>query len=235
MTNRATPYRGMKIALIGLGFLLVSVSLNGSATAQTLFRCGKTYQDRPCSDGQESKVIGVASSAREPEPGRADASCEQRGAAALKIVWRREGGTTLEQALSDVRSGPQRELIEEVYRARGTAAQVRTRIETDCMAEKERKERYAAMMEAARPASPALSGRPLMNSEQPQPATEKASASRAVADNEAARKKETCDFLVRKLDGIRASQREGGSIARMDQLKRDLNNTERDWQKNGCT
>ena len=48
-----------------IGFLavvvLAVVGVAPAAQAQTMYRCGNTYQDKPCDDGQKGRVVGTTS------------------------------------------------------------------------------------------------------------------------------------------------------------------------------
>src|SRR4051812_17454103 len=89
--------RGMAMGRFpGTGFFLIAGLIAcAPGYAQTMYRCGNKYQDRPCDAGQKSKAVGSASfGAAEASSG--DAQCAQRGKDALKIVWSREGGAPQE-------------------------------------------------------------------------------------------------------------------------------------------
>lgn len=118
----------------------------GLTSAQTMYRCGSVYQDRPCAHAQDSRVIGRGQPA---EPGAAiaalDTECAARGEVAQRIMWRREAGMTAAE-----QQGVHREpgdVVADVYRRRGGSAQVRQSIESDCMAEKSRSAQAVALME----------------------------------------------------------------------------------------
>lgn len=209
--------------------------LDGLAMAQSLYRCGNSYQDRPCETRQGDKVKVIASHRQGSESGSADATCTQRGADAVKIVWRREGGTTQEQALSQATSSLERELVAEVYRIRGTTAQVRTRIEADCMEEKERKARYAALIDATKPVNAAAGSRLNSSADQPQTLPTAAAPSNSTGVRNTDRQNSTCGSLTAKLDNIKSRQRAGGSMSTMEELNRNLKDTERMMQQVGCS
>ena len=64
-------------------YLLVAASfaLCAQAQAQSMYRCGNVYQDRPCAAGMKSRVVGstgVASAPSTPSAG-VDPECAQRG------------------------------------------------------------------------------------------------------------------------------------------------------------
>jgi hypothetical protein len=134
----------------GAALVLVCVS----AKAQTLYRCGATYQDRPCDTTANQKVLGAPSAARPQSSGGVDTDsaasgatdrrCRERGIQAEKIMWAREGGATLAQQLADPSHPVNSALASDVYQRRGSAAEVRRAVEKDCGIE------AARAMEAAR-------------------------------------------------------------------------------------
>ena len=63
----------LAIAALGTGIVLCA-----PAYAQQMYRCGKQYQDRPCDDAKQGKVIGSTGSPQSSgpavdEPGRSAA------------------------------------------------------------------------------------------------------------------------------------------------------------------
>lgn len=127
---------------VRLGLLVAAAS----AGAQTMYRCGSVYQDRPCANAQDSRVIGRGQPA---EPGAAapavDAECAARGEVAQRIMWRREAGMTAAEQRSVHREHVL--ILDDVYRRRGTSVEVRRAVEADCVAEKTRSAE-AALIEA---------------------------------------------------------------------------------------
>ncbi len=126
-----------------------------------MYRCGNKYQDRPCDAGQKGKAVGStgvdsASSGAAPGmpagaggagPAPVDVDCVQRGKDALKVVWAREGGKTKEDLASEAASSHERNLINDVYRRRGSASQVQASVEADCAVEKQNQARLRAQAE----------------------------------------------------------------------------------------
>lgn len=110
--------------------------LTQPALAQTLYRCGNTYQDKPCS-GQAGKVVTVLKSG-EAGPGLVDAQCSRRGSDAQKLMWARETGALESDMAAKAKTASERELVAVVYRQNGSSAQVRQAVEAACIAEKER-------------------------------------------------------------------------------------------------
>jgi hypothetical protein len=135
--------------------LCAALALCGAAHAQkNLFRCGNSYQDRPCAT-EPGKVIGKsgAPAATPPAtgatPATVDLACTRRGAQAQKIMWAREAGATAETQLATAATPADRKLVADVYDRRGSSVEVRAAIEADCSAEKARNAQAAALMEAA--------------------------------------------------------------------------------------
>jgi hypothetical protein len=128
-----------------------TLAIVAQAEAQTMYRCGSVYQDRPCDAGAKAKVVGsTGTAAAAPGPAQGvDPECMQRARDSQKIVWAREGGATEERLLSEARSGSERRLIQDVYRRPGAASTVQQRVQADCVAEKQREEQEAAVAIAA--------------------------------------------------------------------------------------
>lgn len=229
---KKTKSRQFEVAM-----LLVLVGWAFPAHAQKMYRCGNVYQDRPCAGEQQGKVIGSTRGAPASAAPAADGFCAQRGANAQKIMWARETGRTEEMQLSTASSGEERKLISEVYRKRGTSVEVRAAIEADCAAERQRAEQAAALIEAAAK---------LQGQDKPAAATPATAASangdaaaarqqqEEATAREAASRKSRCGALANRLENIRNSQRTGGSAETMDSLRRQRQDTEREWGAAGC-
>jgi hypothetical protein len=121
-----------RIAMLA-ALLLISASPITPASAQTLYRCGNTYQDKPCT-GEPGKVVveGDSVPAASSAPARpVDDFCKQQGNAAALLRWEKEGGRTVEE---QVRRDPNNgSFIRYVYAKRGSALDVRRLVERDCM------------------------------------------------------------------------------------------------------
>lgn len=210
--------------------------LQDESNAQTLYRCGNAYQDRPCSTGEAKKVTGVAANDNAKNtPDVAHPSCKRLGAESLKIAWRREGGATFEQALSTAGNSSERSLVESVYRTRGTAPEIRARIENECVAEMEKRQRHAALFETSKPATSGPgNGQPALTSESTPPHSGKTVVSSLKAEGKGAKVDGTCDRLARTLESIRLRQRAGGSISTMESLRSDHAEIEQEQRKIGC-
>lgn len=131
----------------------LALALCTPALAGTMFRCGSSYQDRPCDAGQPAKVINSSGVARERVSApahapvsapvatavaatRVDAECAARGNRAKQIVWAKESGRTAEVQLADARTEDARRLISDVYARSGSSVDIRRDVEADCMAAK---------------------------------------------------------------------------------------------------
>jgi hypothetical protein len=228
MRNQTTKYKATVAAVFSLALLAFI-----AADAQTLFRCGKTYQDRPCDAGQETKVLTTSRSASPQSTGTSDASCVQRGVDAQKIVWTREGGAILDQQLANARSSDERKLVADVYNRRGTSSEIRAFIEADCVAEKEKAARLAALtgVGGSTPSNAAAESTRL-NAASGQ-GTDKSGSRDQVASN-TERKKISCDGLKEELDRVRDAQRTGGDAAAMHALNREKSNAEKRLAQQGC-
>jgi hypothetical protein len=203
--------------------LLLAGAWMAGAQAQTLYRCGKTYQDRPCAAGQAGKAMGsAASSAPVPRAsGTVPPECVQMGKDSLKIVWAREGGASLERLLEEAVSEAQKRLIRDAYRRGGAASHVQAAVEADCVvarakAEEDEAIALAAALKAKR------EGR--FPSAEPAPAAgygDPAAAARAGAEQaayKAEEKKRLCARLDSDMDSLVAAERRGGSAQAMDSL-----------------
>ncbi|MES2088371.1 MAG: hypothetical protein V4532_00080 [Pseudomonadota bacterium] len=205
----------------------------------TLFRCGSSYQDRPCDASQPSKVISgngrVRQQAPEAEAAVVDVECAGRGARAKQIVWAKESGKTAEVQMASATSDEDRRMIADVYRRRGSSLDVKNGIEADCMAEKDRAAQGAAMIEAGLK----LQGRdkvasaPAVPSDRAQPAPAPQAAtvpSPAAAADKAAR----CQSLKAQVDSITSRQQSGGSMDQMEQLNRQRQTAAKAMRDVGC-
>ncbi|GIK24460.1 MAG: hypothetical protein BroJett006_07060 [Betaproteobacteria bacterium] len=222
---------------LGLAVLVLLAGMAASAHAQKLYRCGNTYQDRPCAGEQPGKVIGSSGTPQTASAGAsADPYCARRGEKAQKIMWAKEAGRTEEMQLSATTHPEDRKLIGEVYRKRGSSVEVRAAIEADCMDERQRAAQAAALIDAAAK----LQGQNAAASPATPPAAREADPAateqqqRETAARESAARKARCDRISQRLESIRKSQRTGGTGATMDRLSQQKQDTEREWSAAGC-
>ena len=210
----------------------------------TMFRCGSSYQDRPCEGGQSSKVISGNGSVRQQTPegstamARVDVECSDRGARAKQIVWAKESGKTAEVQLASATSDEERRMIADVYRRRGSSLEVKNGIEADCMADKERAAQGAALIEAGLK----LQGRDKsVGDNVPAAASDRASSASTssppggVSPSAAlAEKKSRCQALKGHVESLTSEQRAGGSAELMDSLNRQRQAAAKVLRDAGC-
>ncbi len=237
------------MTLILRKFLLATcaalVGVAGNAYPQTMYRCGKSLQDRPCDISQPGQAIGrttapadtatqvgsgATTAARSGTAG-GDAQCAQRGVEAQKIKWEREAGMTEQAQLSLPKSNAQRQLISDVYQRQGSAPQIRAAIEADCIKDNERRAQAAAMIEAASKLlpqnSPPSSAAPVTAASNADVAKQKI----AVDDTSRIAR---CADLQRSADSVRERQRTGGSISTMEALSREQQKVDKSRSDAGC-
>ena len=212
------------------------------ASAQTMYRCGSVYQDRPCDAGKAGKVVGSTGTGAPAAPagaGDVDPECVQRGKDSLKIVWAREGGATEERLLSEASSSRERRLIQNAYRRPGAATTVQAAVESDCVAEKRREEQDAAIAVAAALKSrregggaPAQSLQPVAESKSQEQAAQIAAQQRAEAAAE--RKKAQCAGYNQDMESLVRQERSGGSSSRMDSLNEQRRSLRDRMSAAGC-
>jgi len=206
--------------------------------AQSMYRCGTVYQDRPCAGAQQGKVIGHTGASQPSTTATISGACARRGAVAQKLAWAREGGATEERALGEARSAEERNIILEVYRNRASAPEVRSAVEADCSREKERSEQAEALLDAARTLDPTISASTKAPASARASAPETISANTsAVQDNaarEAAHKKSECRYLKARLEQISSDQHAGGSGVRMDELNQQQRDMSSRLSQAGC-
>ncbi|MEW6706376.1 MAG: hypothetical protein AB1430_16135 [Pseudomonadota bacterium] len=125
--------------------LLAGLLLGASACAgQTAVRCGRTYQDRPCS-GFQGKLVAPTQAQKKVSANQAiDPACRKRGSVALRYIAARREGMPEDVQLASTTSPADRRLIGQVYRAEGTPEEQRAAVEAACMAERRQIARGAA-------------------------------------------------------------------------------------------
>ena len=216
---------------------ICAAALMGSALqahAQRMYRCGNAYQDRPCEGAQPPgkelrDFSGSAAPANRPV---ADPQCARLGEEAVKIVWARESGATREQQIAA--NAQNQPLIDSVYYKRGSAPEIRTAIEAECMAEKQRQAAALAAAAAGAQGIPAV----------PPPSSQGPSANdisrfqqrqdEEIAANQEAFKKTRCADLSRQAENLRRQERAGGSSGAMSRLHELRTNLEATRRREGC-
>ncbi len=236
-------FRILIIKVLVYSFLIYAQS----SIAADLYRCGNSYQDTPCKETTAVKPIkSIASSSSKAADGnqvaqKIDADCKQRGNAAKKIMWAREGGKTADQQIEEAQDGFSRVLIRDVYTHRGSSLEVRNAIEQECMQQKEQ-DRLAVklIIEAQR-----LRGNGSESMEKPytnksaqslpqesSQTEQKVSLVEAATDSDV--KKNKCSNLKSNIENIAGKRRSGGSASYMYDLKQRQEQLERDNRLLGC-
>lgn len=219
--------------------LLVALG-SATAQAQTMYRCGKTYQDRPCAAGLPGKAMGSAVRGT-PAPaasGTVPPECVQMGKDSLKVVWAREGGATQDRLLGEATSEAQRRLVRNVYPRRGSASQIQAAVEQDCVVDLAKAEQDAALAAAAAVRAQREGKLPPVPAGYQAPAAadpaaeERRKAEIAAARAEAA--KQRCKSLEREMENIAAAERSGGSARTMEKLADQRRQLRKAQSDGGC-
>jgi hypothetical protein len=226
------------LLLVG-GFLICA-----QAQAQTMYRCGSVYQDRPCDAGQKSKAVGsTGTGAPAAQAGGVDAECVQRGRDSNKVIWAREGGATQERLMSEAKTAAERRTIQDAYRRPGAASTVQAAIEAECaaakQADRDTARAIAAALKASRQGSvqegnlPPPAAIPSMQVEPADPAAQ-AQRDKQQAARAEERKKSQCASYNRQMDDLRSQERGGGSASSMDRLNAERRNLRDQMSRAGC-
>jgi len=223
-----------------VGATLAALMATGAVQAQKkMYRCGSSYQDHPCAGDQPSKVIGQ-SGATLAASTPVDAACSARGVRSQKISWAREAGRTQQEQLDAMPH--EAGLINEIYNQRGTAAVIRSAVEANCMAAKDRESQAAALESAAArlrqgdaSAASSPSSSPAGSSAAPPTAPPAADdAARRRAESDAISKKLRCTSLTNRIRGINDTMRRGASGTEMDRLKQQVQELNAAVRNAGC-
>lgn len=221
-------------------FVLSVMSVPAVGHAQTMYRCGATYQDRPC-NGVDSKPVGshVRQAAGQSVGAPSiDPICGARGTAAQKLMWEKESGRTLDEQLA--KPGADVGLARNVYGRRGSSLEVRRAIEADCVKEMEQANEAAALLRAAGKVPQPSAASPVGNqatvpsggvgvvSAGAQSSAEDAAAKKAAA------KASTCSTLATELSELTQAQRTGGNAAHMDVLAARVRDSQSRKRAAGC-
>ena len=228
----------MKLTMLALtGGLLMFAQ----AGAQTMYRCGSVYQDRPCDAGKAGRVVGStgATGAAATQSSGVDPECVQRGRDSNKIIWAREGGASEERLLSEASSAKERRLIQNAYRRPGAATTVQAAVEADCVAEKQREQQESAIaIAAALKAQREGGGAPAQSLQQgagsagQEQAVQIAAQQRA--EREADQKRQQCERYSQDMESLVRKERSGGSATRMDSLNEQRRSLRDQMSRAGC-
>jgi hypothetical protein len=221
---------------------IASMAAPMSAMGQKMYRCGNGYQDTPCQNGEPMTTISKGSAPRPAQTQSVDAECTDRGEAALKVVWAREAGATSERQIAEIdgkgfssaRAAQQRQLIASVYQKRGSAPSIRSQIEAECLAEKEKLRQIQALGTAAAKLNDELppSARPTNSVASDQNPSETRHLS--AQSNTDAEHTRSCARLKSSLESARKEQRAGGDAATMDTLREKTRQLDASLRSEGC-
>ncbi len=212
--------------------MLFGLLCGGSVQAQTMYRCGSTYQDRPCENGQQGKIIGTNRVQNVSDAPKLDASCLRRGEEAKKIIWSREGGAIQDDLLAATTSAERRRLISEVYAMRANSSEVRAKIESDCMTE------LLAERQFGNPGS--SKGGASFSSDTQRKASavgetdNKTTEGVQHADTSSASKQALCNMLKQQLASNSVQQRTGGGGENMERLNQQRRDADSALKSAGC-
>ncbi len=234
---------------------IVAIALVGSAliqhpfaNAQSMYRCGSVFQDRPC-EGADGKVVGSTKSSASASPKQSsNIACQQRAESAKRLVWARETGKSAEALTESAVGNEAKRLIADVYRKKGSSTEVALAIEADCIVEFERAqqaaklEAHAAVLRGQTPVASAssqtlprtASANESTTSSTQDRARNDAAVAAAAASAAAAEKTQQCNAFKSSVNGIISQQRAGGSNTAMEQLHRQRQQLEKSARDAGC-
>lgn len=224
------------VAAIPLLMCLVPLATH----AQTMYRCGATYQDRPC-NGVDSKPVGghVRQAAGQSVGGvTIDPSCGARGMSAQKLMWEKESGRTLDEQLA--RPGVDANLARNVYGRRGSSLEVRRAIEADCVKELEQAKEAAALLKAASKGQESGAALPPSGQHSTAPLANAGGASGVSSpvdegsSRKAAAKAAACTATSAELNELTQALRAGGDAARMEVLSARMRDAQSRKRAAGC-
>lgn len=226
-----------------------------AAPAMALYRCGNVFQDKPCESGAQinlspsgrpqaspaapAAAAAAAAATRPPAPSSATfaIACSRVGEQAQRITWKREGGATLEQQLAERATAlspeEQAKTVRSVYGRRGGAPDIRSQVEAECMADKEKEAQAAELLKQLRKdagetgAPPVAAGTPAAAAVN---AADNATATAASNKPSASR----CRSLQRAVDDARSRLAQGGSSKQMESLQNDRRDAEKSLRESGC-
>lgn len=220
--------------------IFVTMMLSSSAIIaqpQTMYRCGSSYQDKPCANGQPGVAIGSvkASTKNSSDQSNAadvlDPACKRRGEEAKKIIWMREAGAQKSDLLAKSISDEQSQLIADIYAVRGNSNDIRASIEKNCMQEREL---LRGLNKRTNPAADAETMQVLRKVQQVLQENEKAaskntSAEKIVMESESIPKKRLpCPNLKTQLEIVNANLRAGADAATMQVMQQQKKELEKD-------
>ncbi|MFZ6744024.1 hypothetical protein ACO0LC_12410 [Undibacterium sp. JH2W] len=209
-------------------FACAGLGVSSNTHAQNLYRCGSTYQDKPCDNGQTGQIIKKNPSPSLSDKPPLDANCIRRGEEAKKIIWMKEAGAFQDKLLADAKTSEQRKIIADVYAQRGNSNDIRLKIESDCMADKDSERKLGV-----RPGDEDL--------KRQEAAERKAANGDKAKDNtkpeadDAARLQKLCEGVRKKITAAQNAQRSGGTAQEMENLAESKREVEKMLKEMGCS
>ncbi|MFZ6875413.1 hypothetical protein ACO0LF_25385 [Undibacterium sp. Di27W] len=228
VTMFALPHFSIPMRVSVFLFACAGLGFASGTQAQNLYRCGSTYQDKPCDNGQAGQIIKKNPSPSLSDKPPLDATCIRRGEEAKKIIWMKEAGAFQDKLIADAKTSEQRKIIADVYAQRGNSNDIRLKIESDCMADKDSDRKLGV-----RPSDDDL--------KRQEAAERKASNGDKAKDNtkpdpeDAARLQKLCESSRKKLNAASNSQRTGGTAQEMDILAEHKREIEKMLKEMGCS
>lgn len=227
----------------GIAFSLFAVTARG----QTMYRCGNSYQDKPCANGKAGVVIGSNQARTQNSADTADAldpSCKRRGDEAKKIIWMREAGAQKDDLLAKSSSDEQSQLIADIYAVRGNSNDIRANIEKNCMQERALRNELgkrsgtvsdAEILQVLRKTQQSLAtSDKSVDKENKNTLTDKnfgtSAAEKGLLETEsiAMKKRLPCPNLKTQLEIVNANLRAGADVATMQNLQQQKRALEKD-------
>ena len=237
----------------GLRSCIACLLVLAGAPAMAMYRCGNVFQDKPCESGTQidlspsgraapSQALPGAAPAAVAAPARSTPranaatfaiACSRVGEQAQRITWKREGGATMEQQLAEratvLSPDEQAKTVQSVYARRGSAPDIRSQVEAECMADKEKEAAAAELLNQLRKqagetpvAPPEAAGTAARSTEAtPPPASDKPS-------------KAYCASLKKSVDDARVRLAQGGSSRQMESMQNDRRSAENSMRSSGC-
>lgn len=229
-----------------------------SQPAWALYRCGNSFQDRPCEAGPQQELKRPIKAAPAPasetaasaSPASTSASaaamygpaCSRIGEHAQRMSWKREGGATLDKQLAELPPGADPEemaaVARWVYARRGSATDIRKAIEAECIQRKHAAAQAAETLQALRrqagqapiDAPPAAS--------RAAPAADGATASAPATTARAApappSNASRCSALASERSELESRLRQGGTAQTMEYLQNKRRDVEGRMSQANC-
>ena len=121
---------------------ILATAACSAVAGSNLFKCGATFQDKPCDTEVQKKYSSLTGSfSKEQVNATADSQCADRGTRALPFIQARTRQETLESLHAQIDGKPigrlekvkEKELATAVFAKKGSPAEIRGAIETECM------------------------------------------------------------------------------------------------------